>query len=328
MKIEEGLTFDDVLLKPRYSELASRADVDLSVTVEGIWFATPIVPANMKTITGASMVQSVQAGGDLAVLHRFMPLEEQVEIVKRADSARIGVSVGAKFDDREAALKLHDAGARIICVDIAHGESMRCEWMVEWLRKTFADAVIIAGNVATAEGALRLWDAGAHVVKVGVGPGSLCTTRIETGCGVPQLSALIDIADIKGDRIVIADGGVRTAGDMVKALCFADMVMSGFVFAGCEETPGREVEIDGRQYKEYVGSSTHKTGHVEGVEALVPRRGSYRSIMQRLVDGIRSGCSYQGVRRVKDLQKDPHLVRVTNAGIRESNHHDVMVGST
>jgi IMP dehydrogenase/GMP reductase len=737
INIREGLTFDDVLLVPKYSEIKSRKDVNLSVGLsKGIgWrregrFAHPIVPANMLSITGRDMSAAISQTGGLSILHRFMPLDEQIAILKYLREEiedgvprhmdQVGVSVGVKEGDYKNVGKLYDAGARIFCIDIAHGDSSQCIEITNYISKKFPDVFLIAGNVATAEGAKRLWLAGADAVKIGVGPGcfaagtrilmangfyknieevvkgdsvinmngkpvvvlnsfstgikkvtklrtnvfyedtyltpdhnlwvgdlnsskigvsktsgykkildlqsktipkmskykwkavddlkqdvlllpktidfvlpeafdivikkrkrgdnysgttykddskiipsydsgylfgtflgdghamcaefdgshigavywyfggneidiatkvskciqtifnktpkiekpvdknvtnvifyykpladflfsfgkktnkhlpehllvnnkeylmglydglidsdghiekngrvslvntsryvielfnvltylikghfpnsekkaittggltncnidncsqpyisrplqrpeyrhtknyqvvkildiktsnielpvydltidcdthsfianniivhnSLCSTRIETGNGVPQLTALSDIADmrkklttisqgeynpqIQNPIFIIADGGIKNAGDCVKALCFADMVMTGSLFAGSDETPGEILQIDGAAYKSYVGSSTHKTNHIEGVASIVKKKGSAKDIITKLCEGIRSGLSYQGVSNLTDLKKDPQFLRITNAGLKESHPH-------
>jgi IMP dehydrogenase len=213
--------------------------------------------------------------------------------------------------------------------------------MISWIKSKHPDMFVIAGNVATGEGARRLWTAGADVVKVGVGPGSLCTTRIETGNGVPQLTALMDVSEVQRQlnelertkypnekkRVFpfIADGGIKSAGDIVKALCFADMVMVGNMFAGCEEAPGDRIIIDRVSYKKYVGSSTHKTNHIEGVAALVPYKGAVSEILTKLREGLVSGCSYQGAHNLEELKDNPVFIRITNAGLKESHPHDVII---
>ncbi len=343
--IREGLTFDDVLLVPQHSAVESRSRVDLSVILDGLRFYHPIIPANMKTIAGAKMAYACAQQGGLAILHRFMEVEEQVQIAKDIISAdgpqRFAISVGVKASDRAAFPRFYEVGVRTFCIDIAHGDSVQCSEMIHWMRSEFPDLFIIAGNVATGEGARRLWEAGANVVKVGVGPGSLCTTRIETGNGVPQLSALMDVSRTQKYLLelnrskpldqqrksfpFIADGGIKSAGDVVKALCFADMVMAGNVFAGCVETPGNIINIDGRPHKEYVGSSTYKGKHVEGVAAIVPCKGTFESVLNRLLDGLRSGCSYQGAHTLTELRDNPELIRITNAGLKESHPHDVII---
>jgi IMP dehydrogenase len=231
--------------------------------------------------------------------------------------------------------------------------------MCLYISNKYPQILLIAGNVATGSAAKRLWQVGADIVKVGVGPGSLCTTRIETGNGVPQLTALMDVYTAKKDLekelynktakktnniewlttdqlaqsniikirklMIMADGGIKSAGDIVKALCFADLVMIGNMFAGTEESPGTTIIRDGIAYKEYVGSSTHKTNHIEGVEAIVPYKGKFTDILTKILEGIKSGCSYQGVSSLLELREDPQFIRITNAGLKESNHHDVRV---
>lgn len=344
--IREGLTFDDVLLVPSYSTVKSRSkDVDLSVNVSGLRFKHPIIPANMQTITGMEMAYVVCASGGLALLHRFMPIDDQIsvaqDIIDNFGDRNFGVSLGVKREDIENFHKFLEEGIRIFCVDIAHGDSEMCVEMIRAMRALNTQVTIIAGNVATGPGARRLWEAGADIVKVGIGPGSLCTTRIETGNGVPQLTALMDVAKVqqelvelnrtKEDRYrkyqfpIISDGGIKNSGDIVKALCFADMVMAGNIFAGCVETPGQVMSIDGRTFKDYVGSSTHKTNHIEGVRAIVPTKGPFEDILARLLENIASGCSYQGAHNLTELRDNPEFIRITNAGLKESHPHDVIL---
>jgi IMP dehydrogenase len=361
MEIKEGFTFDDLLLVPKYSEIESRSDVDLSVSLpKGIMLPCPIVSANMATVTGKKMAKCLAEQGGMALVHRFMSLEEQLDLVSSfAKMARIGTpeylehigfSVGVKKDDYQNVRSLIARGAKIICIDIAHGHSKLCVDMCQFIAKEFPQVLLIAGNVCTAKGAKRLWRAGADLVKCNVGAGSLCTTRIETGNGVPQLTALMDVAEAKKELTtgmeyldhmsghmrqsegeitrpigIIADGGCSKNGDLVKSLCFADLVMTGNLLAGTSETPGEIIEMDGERYKRYVGSSTHKTNHIEGVEALVKVKGSTSSILQGMMEAISSGCSYQGVSNLTDLKKDPQFIRITNAGLKESHPHDVII---
>lgn len=343
--VRDGLCFDDVLLVPQHSTIKSRSTVDISVKWGALEFDHPVIPANMKTITGNEMAIEVIQSGGLAILHRFMPIQEQLDIaediVEMGNAKKFAVSVGIKQEDRANIAKFNEVGIKIFCIDVAHGDSDQCTDMTKWIKENYPhDSFVIAGNVASGEAARRLWRAGANVVKVGVGPGSLCTTRIETGNGVPQLTALMDVARVakemetlamtrdyytKHQYPIIADGGIKNAGDIVKALCFADMVMVGNVFAGCEETPGKVLTLDGVPHKEYVGSSTHKTNHIEGVAALVPCKGKFNDILRRLLEGLRSGCSYQGASRLEELKDNPEFVRITSAGLRESHPHDVII---
>jgi len=343
LKIEESLSYDDVLLKPKYSEVSSRSHVDTSIKINDLIFNHPIIPANMKTVSGKAMAKLICKSGGLAILHRFMPVEEQLSIVKEMyekypdASKHVGVSVGVKDEDKKNILKFIEAGVRIFCIDIAHGDSKACIKMIQNIKSIKfppVDTLVIAGNVATGDAAHRLWQAGADVVKVGVGPGSLCTTRVETGNGVAQLSAVAEVHQARKyyinqhpneKKYIVADGGIKAAGDCVKALCFSDMVMVGNMFSGTDETPGEILRINGVACKEYVGSSTHISTHIDGVAALVPTKSSAKDVLDKLLQGIKSGCSYQGCNSVNELQNAPVFVKITSAGLKESHPHDVMV---
>lgn len=343
MQFKESLSYDDVLLVPQYSEVASRSQVDLTVKLpKKFHFKNPIIPANMKTVSGKEMAKFIADLGGLAIVHRFMSLEDQLDIVNYFVIEQlenyVGFSVGVKEENKNDVDSLVNLGAKILCIDIAHGDSKMCIDMCNYISQKYPHVLLIAGNVATGLGAQRLWDAGADVVKVGIGPGSLCTTRIETAAGVPQLSAVIEVAQTKNtlknsgierfknrEIAFIADGGIKSAGDIVKALCFADMVMVGNLFAGTEEAPGDVKTINGKLYKEYVGSSTHKGSRVEGVEAVVPFKGPAKTVMTRLVEGLQSGCSYQGANNLSELKEFPTFVKITAGGLRESHPHDVIL---
>lgn len=344
--IRESLCYDDVLLVPQHSTLNSRSKVNLSVNINGINFSHPVIPANMKTVTGIDMSRFIIQSGGLAILHRFMDVKDQIEHVKAVknsgDIDRFAVSIGIKNTDKEIVSNFVDAGVRIMCIDVAHGDSQQCVEMVTWIKSMYPNVTLIAGNVATGSGAHRLWEAGADVVKVGVGPGSLCTTRIETGNGVAQLTAIMDVAvaqsslrELERTRPAnakknknypfIADGGIKSAGDIVKALCFADMVMVGNLFAGTDEAPGELIHMGGHPYKRYVGSSTHKTNHIEGIAAMVPYKGPAEQVLTKLLEGLKSGCSYQGVDNLIDLKESPQFTKITVAGLQESHPHDVIL---
>ncbi|GAB4578947.1 MAG: IMP dehydrogenase [Anaerolineales bacterium] len=265
---------------------------------------------------------------------------------------RVGAAIGVQPHDLDRAGALLDAGADALVLDIAHGHAEHCIEMVKKLRKNYPKAQIIAGNVASAEGARDLAEVGANAIKVGIGPGSICTTRIVTGFGVPQLTAIMDsVAGLREaglDIPVIADGGIRTSGDMVKALAAgASTVMIGSLFAGCEEAPGSPVIRDGQKVKVVRGMASlgaaisrkereRETPDEsaedpedwdkvvpEGVEAVVPYRGHVREILYQLVGGLRSGLSYGGARNIRELQENAEFIQITPAGIRESSHHDV-----
>ncbi len=271
---------------------------------------------------------------------------------------RVGAAIGVKREDLKRTEALLKAGADLLVLDIAHGHADHCIEMVKTLRRNFPQAQIVAGNVATSDGARELAEAGADAIKVGIGPGSICTTRIVTGFGVPQLTAIMDSAAglaAAGINIpIIADGGIKTSGDLVKALAAgASTVMIGSLFAGCEEAPGSPVIRDGQKVKVVRGMASlgaamgrkaaeSAEGKVdanadesaesqadwdkvvpEGVEAVVPYRGHVREIVYQLVGGLRSGLSYGGARTIQELQTAAEFIEISAAGARESGSHDV-----
>lgn len=334
--LKDSLSLDDVLLEPKYSEIISRSNVDVSVSLGNMKFKHPIIPANMKTIMSPDMAFAIAKSGGLAILHRFDLLTERLDLAKslidKFGSQYCAVSIGVQKFDYDNIDKFINVGVKSFCIDIAHGDSKLAIDMIKHLKTNYHDLFVIAGNTCTEGGAYRLWSNGADVVKVGVGSGSLCTTRIETGNGVAQLTALIETQkaqrELKLDNpennyYFISDGGHKNSGDCIKSLCFSDMVMVGNIFAGCEESPGNIINIDGNTYKEYVGSSTHKTNHIEGVAAIVRTKGSYNSILTKLLEGLRSGCAYQGVNNLIELKKDPQFLKISSAGLRESHPHDL-----
>lgn len=339
---EEGLSFDDVLLVPKYSEVMSRANVDVSVSLtKGIKINFPVVPSNMKTITGIKMAEAIYNLKGMAILHRFMTIDEQkhtinelIEKYSKDVLNYVGVSVGVKSSDFNNVKDfVENLGVKIICVDVAHGDSKFCVDMTKFVSKNYPDILLISGNIATYDGALRLYEAGADIVKSNVGSGSICTTRIETGNGVPALTSLIEASKAKSKYIIdtgkkvflMCDGGCKSVGDLVKALAFADLCMAGNMFAGAEETPGNVLNIDGKKYKEYVGSSTHRGNRTEGVAAIVPIKDDVKSITTRMIEGIQSGCSYQGAFNLKELRENATFIKMTSSGLRESHAHDVIV---
>ncbi len=264
---------------------------------------------------------------------------------------RVGAAVGVTHGERERAAALLEAGADVLVIDIAHGHADHCIQMLKDLRRAFPEAQLIAGNVASREGARDLAEAGADAIKVGIGPGSICTTRIVTGFGVPQLTAIMDsvqgVKESGRDVPLIADGGIRTSGDLVKALAAgAETVMIGSLFAGCEEAPGAPVLRDGAKVKVVRGMASlgatmsrrrAERGEdesaedpedwskvvPEGVEAVVPYRGHVSEILHQLVGGLRSGMSYGGARTIRELQENAEFIEITPAGMRESKPHDV-----
>lgn len=466
----EALTFDDVLIVPQKSDINSRKDVDTSTFVtKNLKIKIPIVSSNMDTVTEADMAISLARQGGLGIIHRFLPIEEQVNEIKKVkrsegilieqpftlrpeqtlmdaleimtnykisgilitDNSKkllgilstrdvlfetslnkkvgdlmtrnlitaptgtnletakeilhqnkieklplvndkgilqglitakdiikkdqfpnsskdlkgrllVGAAIGVKDDVIERTSGLLDAGADCIVIDIAHGHSESVISTIKLLRKEFGNVEIIAGNVATKEGTEDLISAGADCCKLGVGPGAVCVTRIVSGAGVPQLSVILDCAEISKemDIPIMADGGIKVSGDIVKAIgAGANSVMLGSLLAGTEESPGNVVVREGKKYKIYRGSAGYgtalsrkqqKLGDLniteytpEGVESLVSYKGHLIEVINPLIGGLRSGMSYSGARTINELKEKAKFVKITSAGLKESSYHDV-----
>lgn len=339
MSRKTGLSYDDVLLVPRRSSVESRSDVDPSTTLAGVGLSVPVLSAAMDTVTEASMARAVGEAGGMGVIHRFLPIADQADAVRgvAADGLPVAGAVGIAEAATERASALIEAGAAMIVLDVAHGHMERALTTVETLAAAFPDCPLCAGNVATPAGVADLAEAGADVVKVGVGPGSHCTTREVTGVGVPQFTAVEECsaaADTHGVE-TIADGGIRAAGDAVTALLAgADAVMLGGFLAGCSESPAETVEIDGERYKQTRGMSTAAAAEAredkdaeivadEGVEATVPHTGPVGPRLKEFVAGIRSGLSYIGAHDLVTARERAEFIEITPASSRRNGSHGV-----
>ncbi len=473
MEFREGLTFDDVLLVPKYSDITSRSQTDLSTKLsKNISINIPFVSANMDTVTESSMAVTMARAGGLGIIHRFLSIQEQsneVLKVKRSGSVMIenpysissdksvqdaldhaedkeisgllvvdsnsklvgiiterdllfadpnnpvhdvmtkdvvtakpgvtldeaksilhehrieklpivddsgiikglitskditnnanypnaskdkkgrplvGAAVGVKGDFLERSESLLEAGADVLVVDIAHGHSENELNTIRNIKKAFPDCELIAGNIATAHGAEDLIKAGVDAVKVGVGSGSICITRVITGSGVPQLTAVMDCAKVGKDHgiPIISDGGTRTSGDATKALAAgASSVMVGSMLGGTDESPGTVLTKNGKRFKVYrgmaslaasIGRKSKETGSIsldddlndyvaEGVEAMVPYKGTVTDILKQLTGGVRSGLSYCGAHTIPQMQENAEFIKMSRAGFAESQPHDV-----
>ncbi|MFC2143360.1 IMP dehydrogenase [Candidatus Aenigmatarchaeota archaeon] len=469
MILKEALSYDDVLLIPKKSNIFSRKDVNTSSQItKKIKLNVPFISANMDTITEHKMAITMARHGGIGIIHRFMPIEkevEQIKKVKRSESiiietpltltsdkklkdvkdittehgisgvlitenrklkgiltsrdmifeknldkriseimtkdvitakygisiedAReileknkieklplideegnlrglittkdiqkkenypkaskdqkgrllVGASVGAIGDYIERAAAIIDAGVDIIVIDIAHGHSDHTIKAIKEIKKQFGDIQIMAGNVATPEATTDLIAAGADCIKVGIGPGSACTTRIVTGAGVPQLTAVMNCTEAANDIPILADGGLKNSGDITKALAAgASCIFSGLLFSGTDECPGSTLLKNGRRYKVYRGSAGYGTALArkqingeedetdvhnvvpEGVESIVPYKGPLSEVIFQLVGGLRSGMSYCGAETIRKLRMNSEFVKITNAGMKESHHHDI-----
>lgn len=363
---KKGLTFDDVLLIPAESHvLPNEVKLDTKLA-PNLQLHIPLISAGMDTVTEGNMAIAMAENGGLGVIHKNLSIEAQVEEVKKAkgktvdpnlphpavdDQGRLlaAAAVGVTSDTFERAESLLEAGADAIVIDTAHGHSAGVLRKIKEIREHFPNATLIAGNVATGEGTAALFDAGVDVVKVGIGPGSICTTRIVAGVGVPQITAIYDAASVaqKYDKKIIADGGIKYSGDVVKALAAGgNAVMLGSMFSGTTEAPGTIFTNEGKQFKSYrgmgsVGAMSQQHGSSdryfqggvneanklvpEGVEALVPYKGDVSNIIYQIDGGLRAGMGYVGAGTIEELIENSQFVQITNAGLRESHPHDVQM---
>ncbi len=330
-----GLTFDDVLLVPAKSEIRSRKDPLLETRLTKTKnIKIPIVAANMDTITESAMAIAMHELGGVGILHRFMNTDAQadeVAKVKHAGCSIVAASVGVGEESKDRARALVKAGANLLTIDIAHGHSVQMIEMMKWLKDSFPNVELIAGNLAMPDAAYDLIQAGADSIKVGIGPGSMCTTRVITGCGVPQLTAVALCVEIAREHNVpvIADGGLRASGDIFKALAAgAETVMVGSMLSGTLETPG-EI-IHGR--KNYRGMASRKAqdswrGGIpegmapEGESTTVAIKGHVKDVINELCGGIRSGMSYINAQNMMEVPEKARFIEMSANGIRESRAH-------
>jgi len=331
-----ALTYDDVLLVPSYNHYESRRVVDTSMKdrTAKLQVDVPLMTANMDTITEHAMANFISTHGGIGVLHRFMNVERNVEEY-RLCPPKTFVSVGTSDAEFVRAEALRDAGATYFCIDVAHGHARYVGKTLKRLRDMLPDACIMAGNIATYAGADYLASCGADIIKVGIGAGSVCTTRIKTGFGVPMLTAIQECNRV--DRSIVADGGIRTPGDMVKALAFgADFVMLGGILAGTRPTPGPvKTKENGEQVKSYRGMASMEAQEdfagpmpewktAEGVSTEVHYREDEEFVLADIIGGLRSGLTYGGSASIPELQRKLDYVIVTHAGIIESQPHKLL----
>jgi IMP dehydrogenase len=337
-RINECLSYDDVLLMPQYSDIRSRDDVNICSKLGNIKLNLPLISAPMDTISEHKMAVSMANQGGASIIHRYNKIEDQVQHVKIARNLSnnpetiVGAAIGITGDYLERAAALQEVLVSFICLDVAHGHHITMKEAISQLRKKFGPYLhIMAGNVATLEGINDLADWGANSVRCNIGGGSICSTRVQTGHGLAGLQTIMDCARTDRDVQVIADGGIKNSGDIVKALAAgADVVMCGSLFAGTDETPGQIFEdSDGTNWKSYRGMASKEAQVIwrgryssfEGVAARVPYRGSVGPILKDLERGIRSGFSYSGARNLEELQSKAIFVKQTTSGLSESHAH-------
>ena len=331
------LSFDDILLVPQYSDIKSRTEVDTEINLgKGVVLALPVFASPMDTISGEGMAVTINAVGGMAIVHLYNTIEGQVEIIKAVVKGRYPVNVGAAIgvtgDYLERAAALCASGVNLLCVDIAHGHHTLMKEALSTLKNKFNDSVhIMAGNVATLDGFNDLADWGADSIRVGIGGGSICSTRIQTGHGVPTLQSVLDCARSDRDAKLVADGGIRNSGDIVKALAAgADAVMVGSLLAGSSDTPGPiHVGKDGKEYKLYRGMASRnaqldwrgKSSSPEGISTTIPYKGETEAALRDIHGGIKSGLSYSGARSLRELRTKCQFNEQTSAGQAESLTH-------
>ena len=348
--IKEALTFDDVTLVPKYSEvLPSEVNTSIKLT-KFLKLKIPLLSSAMDTITESKMAIAIAKAGGLGIIHRNLDIKKQVSEVKKVKklSLLVGAAVGAGPREVKRAEALLKENLDMIVVDTAHGHTKKVFEIISFIKKKKnKKTALCAGNIATPEAAKFLLKAGVDVIKVGIGPGSICTTRLVAGIGVPQLSAILNVRrGTKNKNVkIISDGGIKYSGDLAKAFAAgADAVMIGSLFAGTDETPGKLIKKNGKLYKSFRGMGSvgamnkgsadryfqskqkDQSKYVpEGVEGLAKYKGKVDKIIFKLVGGLRSSMGYLGSKQIKYLRSKPQFVKITKAGFYESMVHNVDV---
>ena len=345
--IKESLTFDDVLIKPKYSEvLPSETDISFNLTKK-ISLRVPFLSSAMDTVTESNMAIAIATEGGIGVIHRNLTIKKQTnELLKvKKRKLSVGAAIGTNQEDLDRAKSLVDNGCDLLVIDTAHGHSKKVLNILSKLKKIYSKTPICAGNIATGEAANKLYNSGADIIKVGIGPGSICTTRMVAGIGVPQISAIMEVKDsMKNKKIkIISDGGIKFSGDIAKALAAgADAIMMGSIFAGTDESPGKKFKINGKFYKNYRGMGSigamssgsasryfqknfkDKSKFVpEGVEGRVEYKGNVSKIIYQMKGGLRSSMGYIGAKNLSQIRKNAKFIKITKAGFYESMVHSV-----
>ena len=345
--IKEALTFDDVLLLPKYSNiLPSNTNTFLQLTKK-ISLKVPFLTSAMDTVTESKMAIAIAKEGGLGIIHRNLDIKKQSNEIKKVKNKKlyVGAAIGTSKEDLERANSLALNGVDLIVIDTAHGHSEKVIKTLNKIKKIIKNIPVCVGNIATGEAAKKLYNAGADIIKVGIGPGSICTTRMVAGIGVPQISAIIDVKKAlnKKNIKIISDGGIKFSGDIAKALAAgADAIMMGSIFAGTDESPGKKFKRNGKIYKQYRGMGSigamsagsanryfqknykDKAKFVpEGVEGRVEYKGKVSKIIYQLQGGLRSSMGYIGAKNLKEINKKAKFVKITKAGFYESMVHSV-----
>ena len=345
--IEEALTFDDVLLVPRYSSvLPSETNLNINLG-NNLNLKIPFLSSAMDTVTESKMAITIAQKGGLGIVHRNLSILEQIKEIKKVKNENliVGAAIGTAKEDLIRFKSILDAGVDLVVIDTAHGHSEKVIKMLNKIKKISSKTPICVGNIASGEAALKLYNEGADILKVGIGPGSICTTRMIAGIGVPQITAVMEVKKIMKNRKIkiISDGGIKFSGDIVKGLAAgADAIMMGSIFAGTDESPGKKFKYNNRFYKSYrgmgsigamsAGSSNRysQKNHKDkskfvpgGVEGRLLYKGSVEKILYQLQGGLRSSMGYIGAKMIKEIKKKAKFIKITKAGFYESMVHSV-----
>ena len=340
--IGRGYSFEDVLILPKYNKIRSRKDVSFKTRVtRNHLISIPLLVANMDTTCESKMAIEIGKLGGLGVIHRFLTIRKQAEEVRKVKDNKLLAAAAIGIKDFEERLKeLSKVEIDIVVLDIAHGHSKYAGKIVDYVKKNYPHIDIMAGNIATKDAAHYFLSKGADAIKVGVGPGSMCTTRIMTGAGVPQLTAIMDAYEAtQGEIPICADGGIKNPGDLTKALAAgANTVMSGSLFAGTDESPGKIIKRKGKKYKLYRGMASYdatlkKIGmhkeekkeiiSIEGEKTYVPYKGPIKKVIKKFMGGLASGMTYLGAKEMKDIIGKADFLEISPAGIKESGAHGI-----
>ncbi len=346
--IKEALTFDDVTLAPNYSEVLPSEVSTKTILSKNLILEIPLLSSAMDTVTESKMAIAIAKAGGIGIIHRNLDIKKQISEIKKVQSKNliVGAAVGAGPKELKRAETILKENVDLIVVDTAHGHTKKVAEIIKKIKKKKSNqTALCAGNVATAEAAKFLVKLGVDIIKVGIGPGSICTTRLVAGIGVPQLSAILEAKKgVKNKKVsIISDGGIKFSGDIAKALAAgADAVMIGSLFAGTVEAPGKVIKKNGQLYKNFRGMGsvgamnkgsadryfqkiqTNTSKYVpEGVEGLVKFKGNVEKIIYKLIGGLKSSMGYLGSKKIINLRKKPKFVKITKAGFYESMVHNI-----
>ena len=345
--IKDSFTFDDVTLVPKYSSILPSETITSTKISHNLNLQIPLMSSAMDTVTESKMAIALSKSGGIGIIHRNLSIQKQVQEVKKVkkNNFLVGAAIGVNPKDIERVYKLLEAKVNLIVIDTAHGHTQKVLSMIKKIKKKFKKSTLCAGNIATGKAAKFLADAGVDIVKVGIGPGSICTTRLVTGIGVPQLSAILEVKKaLKNYKTsIISDGGIKFSGDIAKAIAAgADAIMIGSLFSGTIESPGKTFKYRGKLYKNFRGMGSVGAMSVgsadryyqekfkntskyvpEGVEGIVKFKGSVNKIIYNLIGGLKSSMGYLGAKTIKDLQKKGDFIKISKAGFYESMVHNV-----